>query len=89
MGDILHMSIRPEPRYCPSEANIASSGIPKMSESSRDWIRNITEKTLTLRINLCGLSGAVKKWANLNCIFNSFVFTVGKQGVYGLYKNCP
>jgi hypothetical protein len=36
MGEILHMSIIPEPRYWPREAKKVSKGIPNKSERKRN-----------------------------------------------------
>ena len=38
-GDILHMSMSPEPRYCPVERKKVRRGIPKQRDSSRNWTK--------------------------------------------------
>ena len=38
-GEILHMSMRPEPRYCPVERKKVRRGIPKQRDSSRNWTK--------------------------------------------------
>ena len=38
-GEILHMSMRPEPRYCPVERKKVRRGIPKQRDSRRNWTR--------------------------------------------------
>ena len=39
IGDMRHMSIRPEPRYWPVERKNVRRGMPKQSESSRNWAK--------------------------------------------------
>ena len=51
IGEILHMSMMPEPRYWPVEMKKVRSGIPKARDSRRNW----TTKTAGREgLMLCG-----------------------------------
>jgi hypothetical protein len=44
IGEILHMSMIPDPRYCPMEAKKVSMGMPNNSDSSKNWMRKMAER---------------------------------------------
>jgi hypothetical protein len=44
MGEMRHMSMRPEPRYWPSEQKRVNRGMPKQKESNKNCKRKTTEK---------------------------------------------
>ena len=70
IGDILHMSMSPDPRYWPQEMKKVRSGIPKHRDNKRNWTTNAATKR---NISTCGgmMSqgwNAFCQWKNKNLI---------------------
>ena len=74
IGDILHMSMSPDPRYWPHEMKKVSSGIPKHRDNKRNCTTNAATKG---NISTCGYMVMVTysagvdipyQWKNKNLI---------------------
>ena len=46
MGDIRHMSMIPEPRYCPVDRKKVRRGTPKQRERRRNWTMKTAPKSM-------------------------------------------
>ncbi len=63
IGDILHMSMTPDPRYWPRLTKRQKAGMPKTSERSRNWTTNTAaEKKYNFEKHIYILSG---KWPHV------------------------